>query len=117
MVSMKPGMDAFDGGPRGSRKGEGMSAATLAPEDRIKRYLDAEGGEAVATVRHLLMTFQIEADDAQGRGRIANALASGGVGVRPQLHGLADDESVVLSAMAEEDVARYWAEEQGASYW
>jgi hypothetical protein len=63
----------------------------------IRRYLDGHGGDADATVDHLLKTFDVEEDDADGRGRIATALSGAGVGINRPLPFLGADEEVHLS--------------------
>ena len=42
----------------------------MAPEQRIRDYLDDNGGETQATVQHLLSTFQVGEHDTEGRERI-----------------------------------------------
>lgn len=75
----------------------GASVPTASsPEQTIRRYLDQHGGTTNATVDHLLKTFGVDEDDADGRGRITTALARAGVGIDRPLPFLAEDEGVRL---------------------
>ena len=70
--------------------------AGTAPELIIRDHLYANGGEARATLRHLLDTFQVEEADALGRERIRLHLASAGIDSTPPLDGLGGEDSLLL---------------------
>ena len=72
-----------------------------APEERIRRYLEEQGGKSEATVEHLLVSFGVGGGDHNDRDRVAivDSLASAGVRVDRSLTGLARSELVTLSLM------------------
>src|SRR4051812_42565494 len=73
-----------------------VSGASPSPQQIIRRHLDDHGGEAVATVGHLLTTFDVHEADQPGRERITQALAGADVGLSRPLHFLGRDEELEL---------------------
>jgi hypothetical protein len=76
-----------NGGGRGS---------VVPPQQVIRRHLDEHGGEADATVGHLLSTFDVDEADQSGRERITEALAAADVGLSRPLHFLSRDQELHL---------------------
>jgi hypothetical protein len=94
----------------------------VSPEEHIRTYLEAHGGETDATVHHVLMTFGVAAEDQPGRARIMASLAGAGVRVVPSLEGLPEDAHVRVGLAPHdalhrpEAVARQLVEQHGGSY-
>ena len=68
-----------------------------APEQRIRVYLEEQGGKSEASVEHLLVSFGFGERDERDRAVIVDALTSAGVRVDRPLGGLRRDEPVTLS--------------------
>ena len=62
----------------------------------IRNYVDEQGGSTEASVRHLLVSFEVD-DDPAGREEIVARLAEEGIDVDRSLKGLDPDEQVVLA--------------------
>lgn len=67
------------------------------PEERIRRYLDEQGGRAEVSARDLLTTWGAERFDVETRERIGAALEHAGIRAEPDLGTLGEDHSVVLT--------------------
>ena len=67
-----------------------------APEHIIRRYLDAHGGRADATVGQVLATFHVSPGDRDGRRRVVDALAAVGVVLDPPPDDLGREAKLVV---------------------
>ena len=66
------------------------------PAEIIRRYLERHGGRSEALVDHLLVSFEVAPNDAAGRERIVQELASTGVAIDGPLEGQAPEEPIEL---------------------
>ena len=67
-----------------------------APEGRIRRYLDEQGGRAEVRARDLLSSWDLDRFDQDARDRISAALGREGIRAEPGLGTLGEDDAVVL---------------------
>src|SRR4051794_14651531 len=72
------------------------------PEQVIRRYLDANGGQVRAHVRHLQVTFEVEELNDEGLERISEALATVGVSCEPRLTEVGSSGALTLYVSKEE---------------